>query len=362
MISGYLVGEKLFRNKFEAIDAARGTAPKFYFQDEIWAKQDWLAPPDVPLRELYRARAEQLRSKYDYIILAYSGGADSWNVLKTFDDAGIFLDEIVSYHDYGFTGDRLSKASSEIFTVAEPVALDYVKRVPNSRFTLIDAKPLLLDVWARTSAEELLSGYYVSPVSPLSPIRGGCFMHGVDRYQKLLESGKRVCLLWGFDKVHLKITDGRYCFQFIDYISQAYAKSHLPVTDEFFYFSTDLPALLIKSCHQVKSFLDRLPGKFIDPYPINLKAKKVAFQRSKTGHRVSFTTINALLYGWNPATFSEGRFGGSPFLSEQDFWVLDHLSDPLVQKWATVVKMAANYYKKAGVSSPIFSSRPYFIE
>jgi len=44
---------------------------------------------------LYALRARQLREKYDYLVLYFSGGADSTNILKTFIDNNIFLDEIV---------------------------------------------------------------------------------------------------------------------------------------------------------------------------------------------------------------------------------------------------------------------------
>jgi diphthamide synthase (EF-2-diphthine--ammonia ligase) len=44
---------------------------------------------------LYDLRARQLREKYDYLILSYSGGADSHNVLMSFIKQGIHLDEIV---------------------------------------------------------------------------------------------------------------------------------------------------------------------------------------------------------------------------------------------------------------------------
>ena len=39
--------------------------------------------------------AQQLREKYDYIVLAYSGGADSCNVLNSFLDNGIPIDDII---------------------------------------------------------------------------------------------------------------------------------------------------------------------------------------------------------------------------------------------------------------------------
>jgi hypothetical protein len=38
----------------------------------------------IPLKTLYKERAQQLRDNYDELILYYSGGSDSHNILHTF--------------------------------------------------------------------------------------------------------------------------------------------------------------------------------------------------------------------------------------------------------------------------------------
>lgn len=67
---------------------------KFIYNDEIWESFDRSLCGKISLNELYRQRAQQLRNRYDYLILYYSGGADSHNVLRTFIDNSIPLDEI----------------------------------------------------------------------------------------------------------------------------------------------------------------------------------------------------------------------------------------------------------------------------
>jgi hypothetical protein len=63
--------------------------------NNIFDKLDWSKEPTKSLKNLYKERAEQIRSLYNYIILYFSGGSDSITVLNTFLDNNILIDEIV---------------------------------------------------------------------------------------------------------------------------------------------------------------------------------------------------------------------------------------------------------------------------
>lgn len=81
------------------LDAAAATAAgrfcKFYYYDKEFMKVDWLTEPTESLDQLYKIRAQQIRDEYDYVIVCYSGGADSTNILETFYYNNIHIDEIV---------------------------------------------------------------------------------------------------------------------------------------------------------------------------------------------------------------------------------------------------------------------------
>ena len=70
---------------------------RLWFHDELFSKINWTQEPIDTLENLYIARAKQLREQYDYLILQFSGGSDSSQVLQTFLRNNIFLDEIRSY-------------------------------------------------------------------------------------------------------------------------------------------------------------------------------------------------------------------------------------------------------------------------
>lgn len=56
---------------------------------------DWSKEPTKSLQQLYKERAQQLRDKYNYLIVYFSGGADSITVLNSFINNNIHLDEVV---------------------------------------------------------------------------------------------------------------------------------------------------------------------------------------------------------------------------------------------------------------------------
>jgi hypothetical protein len=95
----YEVGDKIYFNKIEAVRAASQTKQQlvWHFHDDVFGKFDWSIRPQGTLRDLYRERAQQIRDKYDYIIIYFSGGADSWTVLNSFLANGIHVDEVFTH-------------------------------------------------------------------------------------------------------------------------------------------------------------------------------------------------------------------------------------------------------------------------
>ena len=67
----------------------------FYYYDDILSKVPWKIEPTETLETLYKLRAQEIRDTYDYVILCFSGGSDSLNVLETFYYNNIHIDEIV---------------------------------------------------------------------------------------------------------------------------------------------------------------------------------------------------------------------------------------------------------------------------
>ena len=95
----YTCNGRPFFNKLEAILEANqsGRHIEWDYHDSIFGTASWDLDPPVALEELYRQRALQLREAYDHLVLFYSGGVDSWYILKTFIKNKIKLDEIYMF-------------------------------------------------------------------------------------------------------------------------------------------------------------------------------------------------------------------------------------------------------------------------
>ena len=107
---------------------------------------DWTQPSRIPLTTLYKIRAQQLRDKYDYLMLMFSGGADSTTVLHSFVLNNIHLDEVVVSWPKTQSSGRYTVSHSrnpENFTSEWDLAIEprlkwLEKHFPQTKITIID--------------------------------------------------------------------------------------------------------------------------------------------------------------------------------------------------------------------------------
>ena len=117
------VGEEVFFSKISALIKAHSTKQrvKFHFNDHIYNTVKWNIEPQESLQQLYLQRALELRDQYDYLIILYSAGSDSTNMIKTFIDNKIKIDQVASWgcknHHWGdldLPNVEITKAGSEM--------------------------------------------------------------------------------------------------------------------------------------------------------------------------------------------------------------------------------------------------------
>lgn len=94
----YYVNQQKFNSKIQALEYSIkvNKKPHFFFDDNFYSKIDWTVEPPGELDFYYLERAKQIRDSYDYVILAYSGGYDSTNILETFYHNNLRLDKIIT--------------------------------------------------------------------------------------------------------------------------------------------------------------------------------------------------------------------------------------------------------------------------
>ena len=101
----YTVDNQIFESKIRALIHATNTKKpvRWFFNNDEFETTNWAVEPNETLNQLYRQRARQLREKYDYLVLCYSGGSDSNNILEAFIAEGLVIDEIVTNFIIGAT-------------------------------------------------------------------------------------------------------------------------------------------------------------------------------------------------------------------------------------------------------------------
>ena len=80
--------------------ASHGVDFNWIFNDAYYDQLDWSIEPELSLPVLYAQRAQEIRDKYDYLILHLSGGNDSGAILETFLLNDIKLEKEFHEHQY----------------------------------------------------------------------------------------------------------------------------------------------------------------------------------------------------------------------------------------------------------------------
>ena len=259
-------------NKIAATLEAQKTNAElgWYFFDDILNKVNWLDEPTLSLDQLYRIRAEQIRSQYDYVIVAVSGGADSTNVIRTFMNNNIHVDEVIAYipesglknfdpDDKNFSA---TNVMSEIKYAQYPILDEVKNKSPNTKITIVDFFQDMIsatpDAWIYESEGDILAmaGYYYGR------------MESVPHLKDLAESGKRIASVWGTDKPILHFTpNGEVVFAIPDtpvYLGKyPFDKPYPNVDRVLFYYTADLPEVMVKQAHVVAREIHKPENNYI---------------------------------------------------------------------------------------------------
>lgn len=325
--------------------AAQGKHVKFNFHDKLFSAVNPRVEPKWTLEELYARRVRQLRSKYDYLVLLYSGGADSNNILKWFQHTDTKLDEIVSYDDSSYGG-KNSLISSEVFGVALPEVKQHLEKYPDTVYRLMG----LRDVQKKLFTDKSFNfDVYTDITYNMQPIGikhayGLCY---VDKYRDLHNAGLKVGVIHGIDKPKIAIDSrtNKWMMYFVDWSSQFGHKHYFrdyPFYDEFFYWTPDDPFISIKQAHVITKHLDYLDSiGFESNYRLD---QTVNVLPRKNGSKINFEWLNPVIYPfWDRNTFSVGKNAENFIASSRDPTLAicnDELLDPYKKSVEAAMQLA----------------------
>jgi len=335
----YQVGDFRTYSKFEAIEQHVKTSKKIKwdFNEAVYSSCDWTHEPEESLSELYRQRAQQIREQYDYLVLWFSGGADSTNILNAFVNNNIKLDEVASYVNYEATGDRFNHLNAEIYHVAGPVVESAKQKQPWLQHTVIDLAALTMEYFADSSAKFNWIYQVNGFVNPNAAARRDIKLK-IPHWNKMFDNGKKVGFIYGLDKPRVSGHNGNYHFRFIDMLDVAVSAESQMLNrnwefNELFYWSPDSPKIVLKQAHVIKKYLKSVTES--SPFVVKEieQAGTVSAIINKKMCWLSLPGIHTLIYpGWTQALYQEKPF--SLTFTARDTWFFNLPdSDPAKYAW-----------------------------
>jgi len=252
----YTVGDKFFNKKMNALVEASKTQQPIGWEFHTDVFQEQLLKPrlDVSLLELYKQRALQLREQYDYLILAYSGGADSDNMLRAFIDNNIKLDEVwcdqplMLFDKAGYQVSYSTDATNmpaEWFLVIKPELEKLAITNPEIKIHISDSFSLLKD------DDEEDTSSFISVPTVYTTIRR--YRYLVDYVQTFKDRGISTSVVVGMDKCIPIIVQNQYGFVLAD--TPTYLKTHITTSYsihvEYFYWTPDMPSIVVEQARRL---------------------------------------------------------------------------------------------------------------
>ena len=321
----YRANGKPFFNKLEAIlevNANPGTWVEWDYHDAVFGQHQWDIEPIFDLKELYRQRALQLREAYDHVVLFYSGGVDSWNILKTFIDNNIPLDEIYMFGAFEAEEKQYSTLGFDrdpgYYTREVKQSLPLVKK-------LVADKKIKVNVydWTRHIIEAANDPDWIWTAGvrfdPTCMVRSK--FHKIFReHNELLHKGKKVGFVYGVDKPRLLRDDNTIYFAFLDVIMTTGTVPTNDImgeyweNDEYFYWTPNMPELAIKQSHVVVNWLKANNQINLVKHTKNIESFH---------DELYYNEVNRCIYAdWNPGTWQIRKPTGAIY-NELSKWFLD---------------------------------------
>lgn len=359
----YVVNNKIYTDKIQAILDAQLTSADitWHFYQDIFSKVSWDIEPEISLQEFYRIRAQQIRDKYDYVIVRVSGGADSTNAIWSFLNNGIHVDEVITdvplsgLNNFDWNTQDTSPANtlSEIKFVTYPLLNDIKNKAPKTKITIND----IFQDSLQLSAEKWINNWseFINPVE-----RGG----GLQKYPhlvKLAEQGKKIGIVWGVDKPQIKYNlDRTVSVSIVDRIVNLGSKNpfDIPYTNVdrvLFYYTPELPEMMVKQCHVICKHIHKKENLWISDIvraksklknvilgfnpslglPTGVNYIKGAYQRA----------IAPIIYPgvWSDSIFQCEKIDGA-FMGMQNSWFFENHKDTTI--YQMMASEFTNFYKK----------------
>lgn len=319
----------------------------WYFNEKEFKNYDWTNEPVYTLDQLYDKRSKEIREKYDYIILSYSGGSDSNNILESFIRQGLLIDEIVVNHMQKFN--KLSVLNKNIkdswnsgaeFELQTINRLQYIKNAsPKTKITVLDVSDNVFNT-LRSSNDGSWVENRKEPLNVSGATRYN-YIHFKEIRNKF-DRSKSIGLILGIEKPRTYIKQNKFYILFTDKSANiASADEYLFEYDnanvEYFYWDPSAIPIMCKQAHVIKRWLEAFPQYKPLWTP---KDKTDLFIKHRLIHEKMYRSI--IYTTWNDDWYQADK-ATKDWYSELDTWFLQEFKDT---KEFYIWKEGLNYVAK----------------
>lgn len=268
-LNGYYVvdGEIIESKMYAILKASEKNKPATWcYYDDIYSKaidHFDLLKIAAPLSDTYKKRALQLRDTYDYLILNYSGGSDSHNILMTFLKNNIKLDHIyvqwpMSLMDKGlYVPNNVDKSNGNFHSEWDLVLKKDLEWIganhPEITIEIAD--------WTTTVIETFYNDdLFSNSVNNLPSIARSQKQNTYSNTEtQLAAKGKKVASIYGVDKPNVIKHEGKWYMYFVDTACMAQPNPENPHGTEYFYFTPDMPDVCIHQAYKLIQWYNKNP-------------------------------------------------------------------------------------------------------
>ncbi len=329
----YTVNGIEFDSKIKALTYAtqNNSTPEWHFNDIEYQSYDWTIEPALTLDQLYDQRTRQLREKYDYLILSYSGGADSHNILMSFIRQGLHLDEIVvntmekgnkKSTTLSANNVQATNAAAEHDLQTVPRLKEAAKLMPNTKISICDLTDYLFDYLEGVGDESWVFDKREG-LNPAGMTRFN-YLHFLD-IRRQFDKDKTFGIIMGIEKPRCFIHKNRFVLSYSDRATNIttvaeHFKEYPNSTIEFYYWSPDALDIQCKQAHTIKKWLEAFP-QYRDYWDAE---KGMDFTTIRLVHERLLRTV--LYTTWDNNWYQADKALGD-WYSEFDQWFFDDYKD-----------------------------------
>jgi hypothetical protein len=325
----YTVDQLEFDSKIQACLYANKTNQevKWHFNEKIFESYNWSVEPELTLDQLYDRRTRQLREEYDYIIVSYSAGADSHNIIESFLRQGLHIDElIINTMEKGSSKTTVidpnvknaENAASEHYLQTLPRLKEIQNRAPKTKITILDLTDYLLESWLSIGDARWVMDKREG-LNPLNVTRFN-YIHFSD-VRKQFDKDKKIGLILGVEKPRTFIhSNNKFYIRFTDRATNIitiaeHIEEYTNSVVEYFYWSPDSCDILCKQAHVIKKWLEANPQYQHLWFHKNMTADTFRLIHERMLRTLVYTTWDDNWFQSNKAT--------KDWYSEFDSWFIE---------------------------------------